>query len=91
MKLQAGDKIWITKADDKCEPGSLNYSVNKAFYAEWDGTQFLGCMMTADPEFRAQWALDALRNDQVEMQDDPGRRTNIDCMFEQLEAEGAFA
>ncbi len=34
MKLKAGDRIWVTKADDRCEPGNLTYSVGRALYVE---------------------------------------------------------
>lgn len=92
MKLQPGDTIRVTKADDVCDPGVLNYSVDKAFDAEWDGRRFLGCMVPfAAPTHQAAWPLETMRHYQVEVQTKPSRRTNIDCMFEQLDAEGAFA
>ena len=40
MMLQVGDKIKITQADD--EP-SHYLMLGKAFYSEFNGTEFLGC------------------------------------------------
>ncbi len=91
MKLQPGDKIRVTKADDVNENG-LNYSVNKALDVEWDGKDFLGCMVPFDnPTGTAAWPLERMRRYQAVVQEDPRQRTNIDCMFEQLEAEGALS
>ena len=90
MKMQAGDKVWVTKADDVNVSG-LNYNVHKALYVEWDGKKFLGCLVPFDaPTARATWAIDLMRHYQEENCEKPETRTNIDCMFEQLDAEGAF-
>lgn len=89
MKLQPGDRIRITKADDVCAPDELNYSVNKAFNAVWDGKHFLGCLVPfTDPTHRAAWSIDVMNHYQAEIQERPEIRTNIDCMFEQLTAAG---
>ncbi len=90
MKLRAGDSIRVTKADDESEAGG-SYCVDKAFEAEWDGEKFLGCAVPFHkPTARAEWGLDVMRHYQEVMQEHPAQRTNIDCMFEQLDAEGAF-
>lgn len=88
MKLQPGDKIWITKADDVCAPGYINYGVRETFDAEWDGEKFLGCVISAVPLYNAEWTIEVMNHYQVGMQRQPGGRTDIDCMFEQLTAAG---
>ena len=89
MKLQAGDQIKMTVTDGKAKGGERDFAMpGGAIFAEWDGSVFHGCMIPASAE-RATWSLDELRFFQEEMQERPDARTNIDCMFEQLVAEGA--
>ncbi len=90
MKLQPGDTIRVTKADNVSDNSAArNFNVLKALDVEWDGEKFLGCVLNAGG--RHPWPPEDMRRYVEVSAMDPKTRTNIDCMFEQLEAEGALA
>ncbi len=79
----------MTSADDKSECTDCNYGMLvDALMVEWDGNEFLGC--TNVYGVRIRWSLGQLQLNQALAQADSSYRTNIDCMFEQLTAEGAL-
>ncbi len=89
MKLQAGDQIRVTLADCKASGKEASYTLlNGALFVEWDGEGFLGCTNPAI-NGREYWSIRVMLFYQQEMQERTDARTDIDCMFEQLVAEGA--
>ncbi len=89
MKLRPGDTIRVTKADNASDNRTAsNFNILKALDVEWDGEKFLGC--TLDSGGRCLWPLEDMQ-EYVELSaTNPRTRTNIDCMVEQLLAEGAI-
>ncbi len=86
MKLRPGDQIWVTPKDDQ---GGVPYIVRSPMFVEWDGEKFLGCTMIGSVE-RHEWSLETLLYFLEACGKDPERRTNIDCMIEQLVADGSI-
>ncbi len=84
MKLEPGDKVWITKWD------GAEHSTKSALWAEWNGEVWLGCVRPTGP-FR--WDVnqlafemeDALLNELGDRQTD-----NVDHMIEQMLADGTL-
>ncbi len=87
MKLRPGDQIWVTPKDDRA-PGALPYIVRTSMFVEWDGEKFLGCTMVNSGE-RHEWPQEVLLR-YMEACNETRARTNIDCMVEQLVADGSI-
>ncbi len=86
MKLWSGDRIWVTPKDDQ---GGVPYIVRSPMFVEWDGEKFLGCTKGGSVE-RHEWPPKVLLRFLEACGKDPGVRTNIDCMIEQLVADGSI-
>ncbi len=83
-KLERGDTIRITLLDDR----PRSYIVLRPFDAEFTGGAFLGC--PRGPARRLIWRTTRLRRRLEQVVHGGRRRCNIDCMIEQLMAEGAL-
>jgi hypothetical protein len=89
MKLQRGDTIRVTLADDKSRHRATKYVLLAgAETCEWDGEVFLGC--TKSNGERVRWSPRKLRAQFSLSHGAPEFFTNIDGMVEQLIAEGAL-
>lgn len=83
MMLQVGDKIKITQADD--DP-RYYIMLGKAFYSEFNGTEFLGCERNGSLGVM-RWPMYLLLKRLIEPVYQLRKRNNIDCMLEQIFAE----
>ncbi len=83
-KLERGDTIRITLLDDR----PCSYKVLRPFDTKFTGGAFLGCRCGAAR--RLIWRTARLRRRLEQVVHGGRRRCNIDCMVEQLMAEGAL-
>ncbi len=88
MKLRPGDQIWVTPKDDRA-PGALPYIVRSPMFVEWDGEKFLGCTVNGGSG-RAEWPVHILLHFTEVCNGNPRARSDIDCMVEQLVADGSI-
>jgi hypothetical protein len=94
MKLQVGDTIRVTPRDDtyRDEYGddTCEWGVDKTLDCEWTGTMFLGCPRSTliGTEGRWEWRRGYLKEVIGGRAGEP--RCNIDCILEQLIADGSI-
>ncbi len=88
MKLRPGNEIWVTPKDDVAS-SALPYLVRTSMFVEWDGEKFLGCTVDGGSE-RAEWPVHVLLYFMVVCNGNPEARSDIDCMIEQLVADGSI-
>ena len=82
MKLEVGDRIWISKAD------GATHTTETGLWVEWDGYAWLGCKLIGDRRFR--WKRSLLARYIGWSQNGDVDWDNATCIVEQLIAEGAM-